>query len=175
MVCPYNWSLYGRAGRGAGVLISLHPTLQLEQGFHVYLFYWLGFGLRFSLENDSILQTTTSTTKTTVLKTTAPYLWLEELFNSPSHPALPHGRCGVWPSMTVEEDKMSLCRKCYTYLTCDLAVEDNIWVIKQPHIKTVNQKQMMWENKFLYSYRACVGRIPIPGLLTHKSTQLSLL
>ena len=57
---------------------------------------------------------------------------------------------------------------------CDLATEDNIWVIKQSYIKTVNQKQTMWANKFLYSYGARVGRIPIPGLLARKSTNLCL-
>lgn len=89
--------------------------------------------------------------------------------------SLPPWRCEVWAVVTVEEDKMSLCGKCYTYLTRDLATENNSWVIQQSYIKTVNQKQTMWEGKFLYSYRACIRRTPILRPLTRKSTNPTLL
>lgn len=85
--------------------------------------------LKMFLENGSILQTTSSTTKTATLKPQPhtggmPQFVTERVFYFLSPP--PAEVCGTARGDGGRGKMSVLCGECYTYLTQDLAMEDNI-------------------------------------------------
>lgn len=144
---PQLGTLWQSWQRGSGIVrgsLGLFTPPLTSAGLPFYLFYRSDFCLKFFLENGPVLQTS-STTKMATLKTSPMPavcldLLLEGFLNLLSCSPWGGVVCGVQPVVTLEEDKMSLHGKCYTYLMCDLAAADNIWVMKRPYIKTVNQK-----------------------------------